>query len=747
MSITNRGKRGNYWNKTLARSHQYVEMLEARAKIEAFQGTNAVRQAFKEAERVKSAPSHTRSTSQPLHLGLEGGEVMVYSASVDMSYGDRPQTSPSASPTRYLGAEERPSTSPNNKNHLGLDRDGDGSASALMSMSTSASTKAPAKMERVSSRPSTSPTNLFTSHGMHMPYENVDETNLLATRSIVSSARANAPLPLSETLHDAGASRAIADGSESVHDHHHHHKYFPHLKFKASRRKMNDLVRPSTTSAVHERSDSLLLVEDHTSVSSAITKQTTLASSSVFSLNSIQRQRKRALFKHLKGTNTDMALTPLQKREMRDRILLEKKRSIIEKRGARGAEKRAMLLEAERVRKWLQFNAALNTTKRLKEIFDAEMVKKATRVKRNKAAASIQKAWETYYAPIRHRKKQSVQMALVKFSFRLLGRLARIRQRLARKKVLRFYADFSRQRFAFVMVKFRFNCVKLQRRIRSYAECSKSRLLVLSMFWNSIEGDIKKAVERNIQAEGEANALGGKWEVKLVGRRFPELAMKINVATEETVNLKKTIQKGINTVSATLPKLLEKAHSSKLKERIKGRRRTSAIIKDINSQSCVPESEKLAAIKSYLTTRRAEHGEMAWNVTRGGDVAAKQLDIEAAGQILRGELDIRKHVDYQVNKIAWPTFMMLTDKRGKEQFRKMVEHHVQRSLERKNKEIQRLVRERLQRELNEQSSLKDLPGGYRWIKEGSKPPSRRKKDGQRISAGAVTEFKLQVPEI
>jgi hypothetical protein len=51
-----------------------------------------------------------------------------------------------------------------------------------------------------------------------------------------------------------------------------------------------------------------------------------------------------------------------------------------------------------------------------------------------------------YYAPIRKRKKEGVQLALFKFSFRLLSRLARIRKRLAKKKVLQFYSDFSRQR-------------------------------------------------------------------------------------------------------------------------------------------------------------------------------------------------------------------------------------------------------------------------------------------------------------
>ena len=63
----------------------------------------------------------------------------------------------------------------------------------------------------------------------------------------------------------------------------------------------------------------------------------------------------------------------------------------------------------------------------------------------NKAASKIQIAWEKYYAPIRAKKKKRLQVTLMKFSFRLLSRLARARMRIAKRRVLSFYTDFSRQ--------------------------------------------------------------------------------------------------------------------------------------------------------------------------------------------------------------------------------------------------------------------------------------------------------------
>ena len=441
------------------------------------------------------------------------------------------------------------------------------------------------------------------------------------------------------------------------------------------------------------------------------------------SLNTLQRSRKMALFAHLKNTDTDVNLTPTQKKAMREQMMVAKRQSMMNRRGARGEVSEAKVTEHNRRIAWLRFVAFQQSASLWKTKFEDAMEKKRYLIKIKDAAVAVQRAWNRFYAPIKKRKKEGVQMALVKFSFRLLSRLARIRKRLAKKKVLRFYADFSRQRFAYVMVKFRFNCVKLQRRIRSFYACSQARILVLSMYWNKIEKDVKEKVEQRL-ADGDkkSNVLGGKWKVKLVGNRFPALATSINNVTEDCVNLQKTIQKGINTVAMTMPKVMGKVNDVPREYGGGGRRHTVAALKEINRESVVPEGVKLDAIKNYLTGRRTVHGDKAWITTRGGNVTAKELDIEAAGQILRGEKELDDHMDYEINKIAWPTFMMLTDEEGRELFEEMVERNVQHSIEKKNAEIQRLVKERLRKELEGSATCgdaKNLPGGFRWAKSAN----------------------------
>ena len=89
-----------------------------------------------------------------------------------------------------------------------------------------------------------------------------------------------------------------------------------------------------------------------------------------------------------------------------------------------------------------------------------------------------------------------------------------------------------------------------------------------------------------------------------------------------------------------------------------------------------------------------------------------------ASKIISGELDIRDHVDYKVNKITWPTFMMLTDDKGLREFQDTIEACCYTSISRKNNEIQALVKARLAAELEKQATtLKEMPGGYRYLNE------------------------------
>ena len=106
---------------------------------------------------------------------------------------------------------------------------------------------------------------------------------------------------------------------------------------------------------------------------------------------------------------------------------------------------------------------------------------------------------------------------------------------------------------------------------------------------------------------------------------------------------------------------------------------------------------------------------------------AKQLDMINASKIISGELDIRDHVDYKVNKITWPTFMMLTDDKGLREFQDTIEACCYTSISRKNNEIQALVKARLAAELEKQATtLKEMPGGYRYLNEKEAEKAEKK---------------------
>jgi hypothetical protein len=843
MSMTQRKQGRNIWNKTLARSNQYAEMVTVRSKLEVFSKSSVVKKAFSARQALKEEGEereadarqayeervrgdfNRRESSRAMQrphtsegggngfngystLGGLGDNVQVYGATLDMAWQssttgtantgagaaaddsyrpgtspppgrlqpgrsrqspggnglNRPGTSPTHQSRMQSDHHDRPGTSTghhqdhhDNANHQAFFSTDESSHSSY----TNSVTLATAAQIAPTARPSTSP--LFKATAEPHAYLDCDEMTLTATR--LSQEESRRALP--RGIHDAPEFNSN-DDDEPHHRQQKHHNHFPHLKFQASRHRTIADTRPGTApdafaAASTNPRQSLMLIktERHrpkTGRNALMSSDTfdSVSSSAPVSLNTIQRARKMALFEHLKMSDTDKNLTPLQKRELRDQMAMAKRKSIIDRRNARSSMSDAAKEHEERQMQWLRFLAVQECTKGVKIVYDRAMEKKAHTIKINNCAKVIQKQWETFYAPIRKRKKEGVQIALVKFSFRLLSRLAKIRKRLAKKKVLQFYADFSRQRFAFVMVKFRFNCVKLQRRIRSYGECRKARVLVLSMFWNKVEAEIKEKVERKIALHGNqyaAGLTGGKWKVKLVGNRFPDLALKINAVTEDCVNLHKTIQKGVNTVAQTMPKVLEKMRENKAKESTSTRRSTMAALKEFNSTSCVPEHIKLAALKNYLIERRAVHGEHAWHITRGGNVAAGKLNIEAVGQILRGEMNLDDHVSYQVNKITWPTFMMLSDKEGREKFEELVEFHVEKSIVKKNDDLQRMVKERLEKELAGIGATlvnNKLPGGYRWVKgenEGvhgdpnnPNSPERRKSVNSPKSSSGVVVF-------
>ena len=399
------------------------------------------------------------------------------------------------------------------------------------------------------------------------------------------------------------------------------------------------------------------------------------------------------------GDNTDDP-TPLERRRLADAHAHARKVTLLNARAEKAKDKARSEEVAKVCEGWLVAVNSANYARRLRKKFDNAKDRQAKEKMRNDKARMIQRAWEKFFAPIRARKSKNVQLALMKFSFRLLAKLAVIRKRLAKKRVMRFYADFSRQRFAFVMVKFRYNCVKLQRKIREHLECTRARVVALNKLWLVVESLVRDRVAMEVDAESGltlhvAPAAAPK---RLTGQTYPELARRINKAMVDASLLRKAINRGLKAVA-----------TAKQHERLFGDAEGGGAAGGgggggggwggggFGDCFIVPEAIRLQTIKTYLTKRRAEHGAAAYIFARSIDVKAKQVDIQSAGLILQGTLDVRSHIDYTVKKHEWPMLMLYSVK--KETFFTLVQELVRDEIIRRNKALEVSVKARLEREL------------------------------------------------
>lgn len=384
--------------------------------------------------------------------------------------------------------------------------------------------------------------------------------------------------------------------------------------------------------------------------------------------------------------------TPLQRRMLADQQAHERKVALLNAREARAAKVEQMAKLLHCVSGWLIASSASEYVTRLSRKFEEAKAARANRQRQNAAATIIQVHWEKYFAPIRARKKHTVQLALMKFSFRLLAKLAVIRKRLAKKQVVRFYSDFSRQRFAFVMVKFRYNCVKLQRKIREHLECTRARIFVLNKLWLVVEGLVRDRVAMEVD---ESSGLSGHFVAaasvpkRLTGQTYPELAKRINKAMADAILLRKTINMGLKAVATA------KQHVALFGE--EGAMAGGSKMGGIGEGFIVPEALRLQILKTYLTKRRSDHGSAAQIFARSIDVKAKQVDVHSAGLILQGALDVRSHIDYTVKKHTWPMLMLYSVK--KEVFFNIVQETVRDEIIRRNKALELSVKARLEEEL------------------------------------------------
>jgi len=451
----------------------------------------------------------------------------------------------------------------------------------------------------------------------------------------------------------------------------------------------------------------------------------------------IERQKLRKHGVAREVNRTDQALNPRDRRKLLDQSKAARKYSLLRRKSRLRMKKEDDEMDTSRRLQFLKFVQLARMANTLSRAFVAKKTDYALAEQQEKAASLIQITWEIYFAPLRAERKKNVQMALMKYSMRLLNMLNRVRRRIATRKVVTFYRDFSKQKMAYVMIKFRFNCVKLQRRIRSYNQVTNARLLLLDLKWDLIEASVRDRVENSVYGgEGGGKSGNNKWKQKLRLTEFPELGADINHATTNVINLKKSIESGIKRQRSTLPAIIK---SMEKRERMMGefggRDPASAALlgeegeTELNVdnlaaslsqfkkkggkryKSLIAPGVKSFALKNYLTNRRISHGFVGWDETHGTSVKAQEIDVLSALAILKGQLSIHDHFDYTVSKKAWPMMMLLTDHEGNLELTRIIEQHVKDHFVAKNAEIQKIVKARFEKEESQKKLQKMMSRG------------------------------------
>ena len=128
-------------------------------------------------------------------------------------------------------------------------------------------------------------------------------------------------------------------------------------------------------------------------------------------------------------------------------------------------------------------------------------------------------------------------------------------------------------------------------------------------------------------------------------------------------------------------------------------------------KSLIATSVKTFALKTYLTNRRVSHGFIGWDETHGTAAKHQEVDIHSALAILKGQLSIHDHFDYTVSKKEWPMMMLLTDHDGNQELTRIIEGHVRDHFVQRDAEIQKLVKERIEKEESKKKLMKMMSRG------------------------------------
>ena len=248
----------------------------------------------------------------------------------------------------------------------------------------------------------------------------------------------------------------------------------------------------------------------------------------------------------------------------------------------------------------------------------------------------------------------------------------------AQRQVTRFFHDFGVQRLAFVVSKFRWNVVRLQRFVRSYKRSTTARLNLIRRKWDMIESRVTRVVQAEKRAAEESNRLRNvvDWDASKINvkkAKMPELSQRVNKVTENARSLSRSIEHALTRAK----RLEEKSeHEQIIRKRLQQATMTSAHAKKLmealeDKYVLVQEAEKVEVLKRFLFDQRKAHLRRVNSLVETKLEAAKRASIEDAREMM--DLNAVQLAERKKNagkeekkKKVWGTMLLLVGPSGHE---------------------------------------------------------------------------------
>lgn len=377
-------------------------------------------------------------------------------------------------------------------------------------------------------------------------------------------------------------------------------------------------------------------------------------------------------------------------------------KSDLDHRHTRYKRAQELRLRIELQRKWLWLVALVPTTQDWGERYNQRKKICAQVTENINAVRVLQRYMRRKYRMLHAERKLITERALKKVVWRLLLWLRCTRRKLAQRLVKRFFGDFGASQqlsiLSFMVSKFRWNVVNLQRIMRASLRVMACRRRILCFRWSELEAKVLLAIEAEKKAQHERDrtrmrrGLGISMNDSTIlptgGKsKLPTLNRQINRATAQSRALQYTINHAFVKLTYLEDREQERAqlrrrHNQLAMSKSNRDMLEATLTSDFLPCNLISEQEKMMHINTYLGSRQRAHVK----------TVERQHRMKSFGNKVMDETDVK----YVLNntfvgqppplpgsrcstRVAWPPLLLLTGP-GSENFAALVESVVRRAV-------------------------------------------------------------------